>query len=78
MLLLTLLPLQFGWAAVAPYCAHEASPAAEHVGHHSHQHAGSPADTSKAEAGKLAAAPQAGEATHGPAGWAYTAWAAAP
>lgn len=52
--LLTLLPLQFGWAAVAPYCAHEASPAAEHVGHHAHQHAGSPADAPKGDAGKLA------------------------
>jgi hypothetical protein len=37
-LLVCLLPLQFSWAAVAPYCGHEASPQAQHVGHHAHEH----------------------------------------
>lgn len=40
------MPLQFSWAAVAAYCAHEAAPAghstatagATHLGHHEHQH----------------------------------------
>lgn len=36
--LLALLPLQFSWAAVAAYCAHEAG--GSHVGHHEHQHHG--------------------------------------
>ncbi|WP_431273249.1 hypothetical protein ACQ858_13580 [Variovorax ureilyticus] len=30
------LPVQFIWAAVAPYCALEAEQAAFHVGHHAH------------------------------------------
>jgi hypothetical protein len=36
--LLTLLPLQFSWAAVATYCGHETEAAARHLGHHEHQH----------------------------------------
>jgi hypothetical protein len=36
--LLTLLPLQFSWAAVATYCGHETEAAAGHLGHHDHQH----------------------------------------
>jgi hypothetical protein len=36
--LLTLLPLQFSWAAVASYCAHETEVGARHVGHHEHEH----------------------------------------
>jgi hypothetical protein len=36
--LLTLLPLQFSWAAVATYCGHETDAAAGHLGHHEHQH----------------------------------------
>ena len=36
--LLTLLPLQFSWAAVANYCGHETEAAARHLGHHEHQH----------------------------------------
>ncbi len=36
--LLTILPLQFSWAAVAAYCAHESSAASDHLGHHDHQH----------------------------------------
>ena len=35
-LLLVFLPLQFSWAAVANYCAHETGAAASHVGHHDH------------------------------------------
>ncbi len=37
-LILTLLPLQFSWAAVAVYCGHETGEAAQHFGHHEHQH----------------------------------------
>ena len=37
-LLLTLLPLQFSWAAVASYCGHENEAQARHLGHHEHQH----------------------------------------
>ncbi len=37
--LLTLLPLQFSWAAVAAYCGHETSETTQHLGHHEHQHA---------------------------------------
>ena len=36
--LLTLLPLQFSWAAVASYCAHETQADAAHFGHHEHAH----------------------------------------
>lgn len=33
------LPLQFVWAAAAPYCAHEMqTAAAKHFGHHEHHH----------------------------------------
>jgi hypothetical protein len=35
--LLALLPLQFSWAAVASYCAHESMVAARHLGHYDHQ-----------------------------------------
>ncbi|KPF50825.1 hypothetical protein IP87_01550 [beta proteobacterium AAP121] len=34
--LLTLLPLQFSWAAVAAYCGHETEAGAAHFGHHAH------------------------------------------
>lgn len=37
-LLLTLLPLQFSWAAVASYCGHQNEAQARHFGHHEHQH----------------------------------------
>lgn len=37
--LLTLLPLQFSWAAAAGYCAHESRPQSTHLGHHQHAHA---------------------------------------
>jgi hypothetical protein len=38
-LILTLLPLQFSWAAVAAYCGHETGQHTKHLGHHEHQHA---------------------------------------
>ena len=34
--LLVLLPLQFSWAAVSAYCAHEADAQSGHLGHHAH------------------------------------------
>jgi hypothetical protein len=57
-LLLVLLPLQFSWAAVAPYCGHEAAPEVQHVGHHAHEHhADVPAvPVAQAEVGEQAAA----------------------
>lgn len=42
--LLALLPLQFGWAAVAAYCGHESGAASQHVGHHQHVHADAATD----------------------------------
>lgn len=36
--MLALLPLQFSWATVASYCAHETQEGATHLGHHDHQH----------------------------------------
>jgi len=36
--LLVFMPLQLGWAAVASYCQHETGAAAQHTGHHDHQH----------------------------------------
>lgn len=44
--LLVLLPLQALWAAAAPYCAHEESPASMHIGHHTHEHQGPEQDLS--------------------------------
>lgn len=39
LLLLVVLPLQLSWAAAASSCAHEESGrAAQHVGHHEHEH----------------------------------------
>ncbi len=32
------MPLQLSWAAVSAYCEHETGAAAQHVGHHDHQH----------------------------------------
>lgn len=37
-LLLLMLPLQLGWAALGTYCEHESGSQAEHAGHHFHQH----------------------------------------
>ena len=46
--MLLVLPVQFVWAAAAPYCAHEAaSVASKHPGHHQHVHQGS-GDAAKA------------------------------
>ena len=36
--LLAMLPLQFSWAAVASYCAHERQASTGHFGHHDHKH----------------------------------------
>ncbi|MFZ5463898.1 MAG: hypothetical protein ACOZB1_10320 [Pseudomonadota bacterium] len=33
-----MLPLQFSWAALSAYCGHEEGRAAQHFGHHDHQH----------------------------------------
>ena len=33
-----LLTMQFSWEAVSAYCEHEQEVAADHVGHHAHQH----------------------------------------
>lgn len=37
-LLLFVLPAQFGWSAAAAYCQHEQVPAKAHIGHHVHEH----------------------------------------
>ena len=37
-LLILMLPLQFCWAGVSAYCKHESGTAAQHFGHHDHQH----------------------------------------
>lgn len=49
-LLLVVMPVQFVWAAAAPYCGHETSESAsKHFGHHFHKHQGSTtSDASKA------------------------------
>jgi hypothetical protein len=39
-LLLTVMPLQWSWAAIASFCQHEAGRAEQHLGHHVHEHAG--------------------------------------
>ena len=36
--MLVMLPLQVSWAAIAAYCNHETGAAAQHLGHHEHQH----------------------------------------
>lgn len=42
--LLVLLPIQFTWAAAAPYCQHEQATGSFHLGHHVHEHQPSPAE----------------------------------
>lgn len=37
-LLMLILPLQTVWAAASAYCQHEQGTAAQHFGHHAHQH----------------------------------------
>lgn len=36
--MMCLLPLQLSWAAVARICLHESGGAAQHLGHHEHEH----------------------------------------
>lgn len=36
--LLVFMPLQLSWAAGSVYCQHETGSAAQHFGHHEHQH----------------------------------------
>lgn len=49
--LLAFLPLQWGWAAAAVYCQHEAAADGGHFGHHEHAHSGpaAPADAVTAD-----------------------------
>ena len=42
--MMLLLPVQWTWAAAAAYCAHESGQAAQHMGHHEHQHQGASDD----------------------------------
>lgn len=37
-LLLVMMPLQLGWAALGSYCQHESGNQTKHFGHHVHQH----------------------------------------
>jgi len=37
-LLLVMMPLQLGWAAIGSYCQHESGSQTKHFGHHAHQH----------------------------------------
>lgn len=56
--MLALLSIQLSWAAVAPYCEHEAAPAG-HFGHHEHEHhaaTGPDADDAEGTSGKSALA----------------------
>jgi cytochrome c553 len=48
LVLMVLLPVQFSWAAAAPYCAHESDPVSFHVGHHAHVHRVAPAEAQHA------------------------------
>ena len=43
LVLLLLLPIQFTWAAAAPYCQHEQAADSFHLGHHVHEHLAAPA-----------------------------------
>lgn len=58
-LLLVLLPMQLGWAALGSYCQHEGGKHTKHLGHHSHQH--KPSATSE----DAPADPQTGKSQHG-------------
>ncbi len=49
-LMLLVLPLQVSWAAVSSYCKHESGTAAQHFGHHYHQHKIKAADKTSADA----------------------------
>lgn len=48
--MMMLLPLQWSWAAAAAYCAHETGGAAQHMGHHEHQHQAGAEEQSKVPA----------------------------
>lgn len=57
-LLFFVLPVQFVWAAAAPYCAHETrTAAAKHFGHHEHQHQHQAGDQTAAPADPSGDAP---------------------
>ena len=52
MIVLFILPMQWGFAAVAEYCAHETSPAAQvHLGHHDGQQAAKAKDADQDKSG---------------------------
>lgn len=56
-ILFTLLPLQFSWAAVASYCGHEESTTtASHLGHHEHEHHADASVSTDADSQKAAGA----------------------
>jgi hypothetical protein len=46
-LLLIALPFQMTWASAARYCLHEQGKAAQHFGHHEHQHHASAQEPAK-------------------------------
>jgi hypothetical protein len=45
--MMLLVPVQWTWAGVATYCAHETGVAARHFGHHEHQHHAASDEVSK-------------------------------
>ncbi len=49
--LLLVLPLQMSWAVAGVYCGHEQGSAAQHFGHHEHEHHGLTADSQPDQAG---------------------------
>lgn len=66
LLLLAVLPLQWGWAVAASYCQHEQDPAAAHIGHHVHRHAAPEAGSSQGgDAGAASATPSVIDAVNG-------------
>ena len=46
-ILMLALPLQISWAAMSTYCQHESGKAANHFGHHTHEHQLQKDDTKK-------------------------------
>jgi hypothetical protein len=46
--MLLLLAVQWTWVAAAVYCEHETGAAAQHLGHHEHQHVGASDEVTKA------------------------------
>lgn len=50
--LLMVLPLQLSWAAASGYCRHETGAAAQHFGHHFHQHKASDGSHAAADLAK--------------------------